>query len=70
MQPTPKPPELHLANTGPDTPSINEPPVRVVIRQEQRTKPRTRTFWIGPADYHELLPVLALDLHPQPAIAG
>src|SRR5271156_1435879 len=66
----PKPAELGVVNARPNAPGINQPPVRIVIRKQQRSKPRTRALGISPADHHELLAVLALDLHPKAAIAG
>jgi hypothetical protein len=47
LQPPPEPSQVHLANSGPDTASINNPPVRILACQEQRTEPRTRTLGIG-----------------------
>src|SRR5271156_1773769 len=66
----PKLAELSVVNASPDTPSINQPPVRIIIRKQQRSEPRPRALGISPADHHELLAVLAFDLHPQAAIAG
>jgi len=70
LEPPPKQPELRIVDSSADAPRIGEPPVGIVIPEQQRSKPRTRTFGIGPADNHELLAILALDLHPQAAIAG
>jgi hypothetical protein len=64
LQVTPKPAELRMVNTRPDAPGINEPPSRIVIRQQERPEPRTGTVGIGPPDNHELHSVLALDLDP------
>src|SRR5271167_1094586 len=59
-----------MVNSSSVAPGINQPPGWIVIRKQQRSEPGPRALGIGPADHHELLAVLALDLHTQAAIAG
>src|SRR5262249_6550333 len=62
--------ELGMIDPGSDASGINKPAVRVVICEQQRPEPGTPTLGISPANHYKLFPVLALDLHPQAAIAG
>src|SRR5882724_1055479 len=59
-----------MVYSGPDAPGINEPTVWIVVCEQECSEPGTRTFGVAPANDHELLAVLAFDLHPQAAIAG
>jgi hypothetical protein len=51
----PEPPKLLMVNSSPDASGINEPSVRVMVSQQERSEVWTRTL-------HEFLAVLALDL--------
>jgi hypothetical protein len=42
-----------MVNSSPDTPGIDQLLIRIVIRQQERPEPRTRTFGIGPADHED-----------------
>jgi hypothetical protein len=70
LQAPSQPAKLRVLDSGPDATGINEPADRVVIRQQERSEPGTRALGIGPANHHELLAVLTLDLEPQAAMAG
>src|SRR3984893_10591155 len=60
----------YLADARACASGVNQPPVRIVIGEQQRPEPGQGTFGIGPADHHELLAVQAFDLEPQETIAG
>jgi hypothetical protein len=70
LQATPEPAEFRMVDPSPHATCINEPAVRVEIREQERSEPGTPALGISPANHYELLPVLAFDLDPQPAIAG
>jgi hypothetical protein len=53
-----------MVDSSPDSPGIDKPPTGIIIRQQKCPEPWTCTFGISPTHYHELFPVLALDLQP------
>jgi hypothetical protein len=61
--------QLRSADASANPAGVSEPPVGVVIGEQQISQPGTGAFGIGPADHHELLAVEAFDLEPQTAIS-
>jgi len=61
--------EDFLGHSRADAPGIDELAVIRVVAEQERAKMRPRAFRVGPADHHEFLPVDALSLAPQAAIA-
>ena len=49
---------------------VNTSPVWIIVREQECPEPRTRAPRDQSTDHDKLLPVLALDLDPQAAIAG
>ena len=44
-----------------------EPAFGIVVGEQQGAEPRPRTLGVGPVDHHQLFPVQASYLDPQPA---
>ena len=59
-----------MSDAGAGAAGVNEPPIGIVIGEQQGPEKGPRAFRIGPADHHELLAVQAFDFQPQAAVAG
>jgi hypothetical protein len=57
-------------NAGADAAGEDQPAVGRVVAEEQNAEMRPAALWIGPADHDEFLPVEALRLDPDAAVAG
>jgi hypothetical protein len=69
LKPLPQIRKLIGPHSGADPAGIDEPPVGAVVPQQQRADERAAALGVGPADDHEFLPVEALGLEPEPALA-
>jgi len=70
LQTAPQGLQLRMVDARADPAGVNQPAIRIVVGEQQRSEPGPRTDRIGPTDHHEFLAVQAFDLEPQTAIAG
>jgi hypothetical protein len=51
LQPAPQPRQLRMCDAGAGAAGIDQPPIRIVIGEQQSAEPGPRAFGIGPADH-------------------